>query len=91
MYKSGDSVEFIGKFYDDNDALADPTSVTITIYNHSTRTQLATASATKVSVGVYRYYYTLPTDLTGAVVYEFVGQLDGRPTVIRELIPIEWV
>jgi len=91
MYKSGDSVELRASFYDDNNVLSDPTSVTVTIYNRSSRAQLATGSATKVSTGVYRYYYTLPSDTSGAIVYEFVGTLDGRPTVARELIIIEWV
>jgi len=88
--KAGDTSKYIAKLKNFAGVLADPVSVTFNVYNHTTRSIITTGAATKESTGVYYYYYTAPTDLTGCVVFEFVGVLDGYPIIARDLLIIEW-
>lgn len=88
---AGETIRLEASFYNFGKALADPTSVTFKAYTYSDRTVLITANATKDSVGVYYYYYTVADDSYGSIVCEFTGMLDGSPTVVRELLLVKWV
>ena len=51
--------------YDSDDALADPTSITITIVDPDGTTQVDEADVTtNPSTGIYDYYYTTESDAT---------------------------
>jgi len=73
--------------------LADPTTVTLKIYDGS-RTLLTTvpqASLTNVSVGVWQYDYTIPAGTEGTIYYEFGGDLAATPAIGRAGVPVTWV
>ena len=58
------TVRVHAKVYDDDNALADPTSITATIKDPHSATQVDAQAMTKDSTGVYNYYYQTNTSTT---------------------------
>jgi hypothetical protein len=92
MATIGDSVKLRGTFYNYADQLADPETgtVVVRVYTEIGRHMILEDTPTKDSIGVYSYPYTIP-NITGNLVYEFYGILEGEPAVDRTLLEIEWV
>lgn len=87
-YYVGDTLLLKCSFYSWAGTLADPTSVTLNIYDVS-RTKLVTAATpTKLSTGVYYYYYT--PSVEGRQTVEFSGTLATNTTLVRKYVTIEW-
>lgn len=89
-YQEGNTVMIKAQFYDFDGRLVDPDFVNVTIYSHATREILFEDDALKESVGVYYYYFTVPSAKYGPVVYEFFGEWLGVPSVNRDTIFIKW-
>jgi len=63
FYSPGDTVSRYYYFRDKNNQLFDPDTATSKVYDPE-KTQVATPTLTKVSVGKYEFNYTLPGDAT---------------------------
>ena len=87
----GNTVRFRASFYNFADELADPSDVTVNIYAHIHKTPIETGAPVKESTGVYYYDYTIPDDVDGDLVFEFIGTLEEKPTVARQKIEIGWL
>lgn len=90
MPLTGDTIRLKGEFRDFDGQLADPDEAGLTIYDGSHR-DLEVLIPEKSSVGKYYYDYTIPTDRTGVIYFEFKGVLGGRPIVGRAAFVSEWV
>lgn len=70
--------------YDDNDALADPTSVTIDIYDAEGTLLIDGVAMTQAAKGIYEYYYkttiSSPTGWWRGVVWAVDGSGDLAKT-----------
>ena len=56
-FLSSATVRVIAYVYDNNDALVDPTGVTIDIYDPEGTKQVDDVAMSSVSTGIYDYYY----------------------------------
>ena len=75
------------------DVVADPSSITLAIFEQSSGSVLVSlsgSSITRVSTGVYYYDYTVPLG-TGNFIHEWSGTLEGSPIVNRGLVVREWL
>ena len=61
-YIRKDTVRVLCYVYDDDEALADATSVDISIKDPKGTVQVDETAMTKTATGVYEYYYTTDTD-----------------------------
>lgn len=86
----GDTVRFYATFYNYSGTPSDPQSVICTVYSHIGQQVLVAGAATRESEGIYYYDFTIP-DTDGALVYEFAGEYDGKPTVGRAKLEKKWV
>ena len=59
----GDTITFKAEFKDISNVLVDPDSsaATFKVYNNETLAQVATGAATRLSTGVYKYEWTVPS------------------------------
>jgi hypothetical protein len=85
----GETIKLEAKFYNYSNALTDPDAVTVTIYNPIGRGVLKTGTAVKDATGEYSYDYTLPD--VPKIVYEFKGDVEDMPSVVRDTVEIVWV
>lgn len=93
---SGNTIRLYSYFYDLNNPtqLIDPDEVVFTVYDQKwTKVSETVLSAVnKISLGVYFYDYTTPTDFKiGVYNYEFKGIVGGKPSLNRDdfkVIPI---
>jgi hypothetical protein len=92
----GNTVRLTAKFYDFNNALADPAGIVATLkFYDSKKNQIGVTVnltvANKVSTGIMRYDYTIPNTTSPFIIYEFSGTVDGVPSLDRGSIPVRWV
>ena len=74
---------------DGSGALVDPDgqSTTFTVYNGSTMAEMATGAATRESVGVYYYEYTVPAgNDSKSYVFEFTADFSAKPQLSRQRV-----
>lgn len=93
MALTSNTVRLKAEFKTFADVLADPTGITLKIYDKFKKqigTTITITSANKVSTGVYQYDYTIPTGYT-YIVYEYAGTLEGSVVLGRNHIDIEWL
>ena len=83
----GDTIRLKASFYTFAGALADPSDVSVTIYD-SSRTVLVTGIPTKEVTGVYYYDYTTPAE--GRFPFEFTGTLEGKTILARDGFSVGW-
>jgi hypothetical protein len=88
---TGNTVRLKASFYSFADELADPSDVVINIYAHINKKLIQTGTPVKESTGVYYYDYTIPDDVDGDLVFEFIGTLEDMPTVARQRIEKGWL
>lgn len=90
-YHKGDTIRLKATFYTFAGVLADPTGVTVKIYNEARQVvdQASGASITNPSVGVYYYDYT--TDAEGEFTYEFSGLGEGTTILRRGVFVVKFV
>lgn len=87
----GDTVRLRSSFYNFAGELADPTSVTITIYDGDKVVLVNAGATTKESTGIYYYDYTVPSTSPDPLVYEFSGTLESHVSLSRATINRKWV
>lgn len=85
---SGDTVWLKGEFKDRTSAYADPTTVTIKIYDEG-ENLLETMSATKTDTGKYERDYLVPDDYP-ILIYEFTGELAGYAATRRDTLSVQF-
>ena len=85
---SGDTVWLKGEFKDRTLAYADPTSVSIKIYDEG-ENLLSTMSATKTATGKYERDYLVP-DSYNTLIYEFTGVLGGYAATRRDTLSVQF-
>lgn len=89
----GDTVRLKVTFQDYDGVLIDPTDIKLTIYDQSTKKIIAgpfdITDDNRSGSGTYFYDYTLPIGLT-ALVYEYIGNYNGKPIVGRSTLTREW-
>jgi hypothetical protein len=89
----GDTIRLKVDFMDYDGAKIDPTDVTVTIYDGTTKKVVegptALGAEHHVATGSYFYDYTIPYGLS-PLVYEFAGKYDGKPIIGRATITREW-
>lgn len=74
---------------DGSGSLVDPDgqATTFTVYNGSTLAEIATGAATRESVGVYYYDYTVPASTESkSYVFEFSADFTSKPQVSRQRV-----
>jgi hypothetical protein len=84
----GDTIRLKASFYTFAGVLADPASVTCTVYDNSETPIIEPAVATKDSTGVYYFDYT--TTALGSFSFEFSGTLEGKAILSRECFVVIW-
>lgn len=95
-YFSGDTVRFSSEFRDypedpelEGD-LIDPSTVTVIVYD-SDSNSIATGSGSNVSLGVFSFEYTVPTD-SGTYYIEWKGMVNSKPEIKRMKFKVKfWV
>lgn len=74
---------------------ADPEEeITINFYEYATNLRIGTnddVQPTRVSAGIYTYFYTVPMVTDGNLVIEIITKLEGYPIVARKILPVKWV
>ncbi len=89
----GDTVRLKAEFRTFAGIVADPTDITLKVYN-AYRRQIGEAIAIgpehRTGPGAYQYDYTLPEG-TDVIYYEWSGMLEGLPVVARGRMPALWV
>jgi hypothetical protein len=91
VYKTGDTVRFIGAFYTFAGVLTDLAAApSVKVYNADKTTQVGTTvTATKASTGTYYADITLP--ITEEIYYiEFSGTSEGTAIVQRMMVPVKF-
>jgi hypothetical protein len=83
----GDTVRLKASFYTFAGVLADPTTVSYTVYDDA-ETVIVTGTASKESTGVYYYDYT--TTVRGVFSYEFNGTLETKTILSRDYFAVIW-
>ena len=86
----GDTIRLNASFYTFAGALADPSSVKITIYDGMRDKLIDAESATKETVGVYYYDYLVPVSAPEPLYYEFSGTLEGSTALGRSVLEGLW-
>jgi hypothetical protein len=91
MATIGDTVKLGGEFRTWNGIYADPTAITLTIYDKARRVieTVSITNANKVSLGIYEYEYVVPAGV-GDLEYEYSGTLEGKPITGRAVLVREW-
>ena len=91
MYKTGDTIRLTCTFYNFAGELADPTAISLKVYDASKTAVLTKAigDLVKSSTGVYYYDYTVPVT-SQQMTYEFIGTINSLPMVAREQFGTEW-
>jgi hypothetical protein len=87
IYHKGDTIRLKASFYTFAGVLADPSTVTCTIYD-SGGVVVTTGSATKETTGVFYYDYTTTTK--GDFSFEFTGTLETKPILSRDYFSVGW-
>ena len=92
--KTGDTVRLSVEFKDFNDSYADPTNITLKIYD-KTKNQIGNnisiTDSHKTGIGKYQYDYTIPTNANDYLVYEVSGILNDKTILGRSAVTVEWV
>jgi len=83
----GDTIRLKASFYTFAGVLADPTTVTYTVYDDA-ETVVTTGNATKETTGVYYADYT--TTVRGTFSYEFSGTLESKSILSRDYFAVIW-
>jgi len=90
MYHAGDTIRLWVSFKDFGGEAVEPDEVTLNIYNSRRELLESIAALTKMGVGEYHYDY--PTaEKEAQYVYEFAGEIGGKPIVERAMISTSWV
>jgi hypothetical protein len=90
-YHVGDTIRLRASFYTFAGVLADPTNITVKVYD-AKRNVVAQASGASIenpSTGVYYYDYT--TDDEGEFTYEFSGLGEGTTILRRGIFVVKFV
>jgi hypothetical protein len=73
----------------------DPDNITLKAWNVLKELVLEETpinSSHRISAGVYLYEFEIPEGLRGQIVYEFKGEINGKPIILRDMLePIEMV
>jgi hypothetical protein len=80
----GDTIWLKGEFKDRTGAYADPTSVSVKVYDAG-ENLLTTLSATKTDTGKYERDYLVPLG-SGNLIFEFTGELGGYTATRRDTL-----
>jgi plastocyanin len=81
----GDTITFKAEFKDINNVLVDPdaSAATFKVYNNETLAQVSSAAATKLSTGVYKYEWTVPSGDGIIYILEMSGDFSSLPQLKR--------
>lgn len=81
----GDTITFKAEFRDINNTLVDPdaSAATFKVYNNETLAQLTSSAATKVSAGIYKYEWTVPSGDGIIYILEMSGDFSSLPQLKR--------
>jgi len=88
----GDTIKLHVEFRTFAGVLADPTAITLNIYDSSRKLvtgPIAITSDYKVDVGTYEYPYVMPEGYS-SLYYEFIGDPESLPAVHRGMIAVSW-
>lgn len=90
-YLVGNTIYIDGFFYDLNNQPCNPQMVKLIIYNdkYIKIDEIILNDSHKIKNGHYRCPYKF--DNVGQYVYEFYGEIDGMPSLKRELINIKFI
>ena len=87
------TVRLMAEFTSFSDVLADPSGITLEVYEKNTGTSLMSfsgSSITRESLGVYYANFTVPKGV-GTIEYEWSGTMESYPIVNRGIISREWL
>jgi hypothetical protein len=95
MSVSGNTVRLAVIFRNFSGTLTDPTgTITLKFYDRK-KAQIGSTinltGANRDGVGQYHYDYTIPSNTTGTLTYEFAGVVSGYASVGRATIPVRFV
>ena len=92
MALSNNTVRIQAEFKTFANEYADPTSITLKIYDKRRKqvgTTISITSEDKLSTGIYTYDYTIPLGYD-ELTYEFSGTLEGHTITGRSGITVTW-
>ena len=96
-YQSGNTIRCEVEFTDFAGQYTDPTVVKFITYDqtYTKLNEVILTSGNKTSVGKWFYDYTLPSITTssksGTIYYEWMGEINGKPSVKRDALVISFV
>ena len=84
VYYTGTSVRLTCDFYNFEGLLTNPDTVKITIYDYKYEIIDSISMGSSNNAGVGKYYYDYLTDLKESrYIYEWYGEIDGKPSLKR--------
>lgn len=86
----GETVKLEADFTRKDGSKVDPDNLELRIYN-SQKEEFLRERITiryRVSAGVYRYKYVVPSGYKGQLVYEYLGYINGNPVVLRGILDV---
>jgi hypothetical protein len=91
-YKSGNTVRLIGEFYDFEGNLIDPQIVKVAIYDykHNLIQEVVVGQSSKLSKGIYYFDYVTKNG-NNKIIYEWYGEIDGRPSLDRNMFVTDFM
>lgn len=88
MIYRGDTVRLVANFMDFNGNAVSPENIELTIYDLEEEEieSINLDDSNRKDVGVYFYDYVADQD----VIFEFFGEVEGNPTVIRNSLQVKF-
>ncbi len=91
IYQSGNTIKLTAVFTDSAGGSVEPVAPKIKFYD-SGYTQIGEYTPTRIGVGIYEYYLTLPdVETLSTFIYEWSTSSDGDPVLKRKAIKVNFV
>lgn len=93
VYQRGDTIKLTCTFYNFDNVAVDPIEVKIIIYD-STYTQVSETildATHRTGTGTYFYNYIADVDKDTKIIYEWLGTIDGTPSIKRGSFKIVFI
>ena len=92
-YQRGDTIKLTCNFVNFDDIAIDPQEVKVTIYdtNQTLIIENILTIANKTDIGAYFYDYIADVDKDTRIIYEWLGTIEGEPSIKRGSFKIVFV